>query len=317
MDISILYQNNVTGDAHDITTLCKAAKLTTKRTGYPGTLEATFLEDANIQWSHGGILVVKDGNVGKFYGYVFKIGDTQDGVTAITAYDQTRYMKGKETYVFTGKRADQIVQEIAEDFEIEVGQLANTGYVIPSLVADAKTLFDIALDALDRTLINSGKMFFLWDDFGKLTLSDVEKCKLDLFLGDDSLVTSYTHTTDIDSETYNRIKLTRDNKETGKRDLYVFQDSDHMKLWGVLQDYESVAEDMNEAQIKERGNQMLELYNRPKSSFKLNAIADLSIRAGYAVYIGIAKLGVSAFYIVEECSQNLIDETMSLTLKVV
>lgn len=317
MNISILYQNNVTGEAHDVTTLCKAAKLTTKRSGYPGTFEGTFLDDPAVQWSHGGILVVKDGDVGKFYGYVFKKGNSQDGTTAITAYDQTRYMKGKETYVFTGKRADQIIREIAEDFEIKIGTLANTGYVIPSLVADAKTLFDITLDALDRTLINTGKMFFLWDDFGKLTLSDVEKCKLDLFLGDGSLTTTYTHTTDIDTETYTRIKLARDNKETGKRDVYVFQDSDHMKLWGVLQGYESVDENMNEAQIKQRGEQMLELYNRPKSSFKLNAIADLSVRAGFAVYIGIKNLGVSSFFIVEECSHDLIAETMSLTLKVV
>lgn len=316
--MTILYQNNVTGDAWDVTTLCKAAKLTTKRRGYPGTFEGSFLEDANVVWAHGGILVVKDDdNVGKFYGYVFKTSDSQTGTTDIVAYDQLRYLKSKETYVFTGKRADQIIQQIADDFGIKTGTLANTGYAIPSLVEDAKTLFDIALDALDHTLINAGKMFFLWDDFGSLTLSDVEKCKLDLFLGDESLTTSYTFTSDIDSETYNKIKLAKDNKTTGKRDVYVFQDSGNMKLWGVLQDYETVDESMNEAQIKARGDQMLALYNRPKKSFKMTAIADLSVRAGYAVYIGIKKIGVSAFYIVEECSQDLLKQTMTLTLKVV
>jgi hypothetical protein len=316
--MTILYQNNVTGDAWDVTTLCKAAKLTTKRRGSPGAFEGSFLEDENVVWTHGGILVVKDDdNVGKFYGYVFKTSITQSGTTDITAYDQLRYLKSKETYVFTGKRADQIIQQIADDFGIKTGTLANTGYAIPSLVEDAKTLFDIALDALDYTLINSGKMFFLWDDFGSLTLSDVEKCKLDLFLGDESLATSYTFTSDIDSETYNKIKLAKDNKTTGKRDIYIFQDSGNMKLWGVLQDYETVDDDMNEAQIKARGDQMLELYNRPKKSFKITAIADLSVRAGYAVYIGIKKIGVSAFYIVEECSQDLLKQTMTLTLKVV
>ena len=84
-----------------------------------------------------------------------------------------------------------------------------------------------------------------------------------------------------------------------------------------MQDYESVDEDMNEAQIKERGGQMLELYNRPTKSFEVKALLDLSVRAGRALYIGIEKVGVSAFFIVEEASADLLKEEMSLKLKVV
>lgn len=62
-----------------------------------------------------------------------------------------------------------------------------------------------------------------------------------------------------------------------------------MTFWGVLQDYETVQEGMNEAQIKERGGQMLELYNRPKRSFEIKALLDLSVRAGRALYIGLRK----------------------------
>lgn len=73
------------------------------------------------------------------------------------------------------------------------------------------------------------------------------------FVGDRSIATGYTYESEIDSETYNKIKLVRDNKTTGKRDVYIFQDSNNMTFWGVLQDYETVQEGMNEAQIKERG----------------------------------------------------------------
>lgn len=173
------------------------------------------------------------------------------------------------------------------------------------------------MKALDHTLINSGKMFVLWDDFGSLRITDVEKSKLDLFVGDSSLATGYTYETDIDSESYNKIKLVRDNKKTGKRDVYIFQDSKNIKLWGVLQNYETVDEDMNEAQIKERGGQMLELYNRPKKSFEVKALLDLSVRAGRALYIGIKDVGVSSFFIVEEASADLLKEQMTLKLKVV
>ena len=90
-----------------------------------------------------------------------------------------------------------------------------------------------------------------------------------------------------------------------------------MNFWGILQNYETVDESMNEAQIKERGDQMLELYNRPKRSFSVNAIADLSVRAGRALFIGIGAVDVKSFFIVEEASHDLLKETMSLKLKVV
>lgn len=316
--IAILYQNQKTGDAFDVTSLCAAAKWTTKRSGSPASLELTVLADDAVVWDHGGIVAMKDDDTGLFYGYVVKISQNEKDQVAVTAYDQTWYLKkNKETYVFNGKRADEILTQIAADFGLKCGALENTGYAIPSMIEDGQTLFDIVLKALDHTLINTGKMFVLWDDFGSLRITDVEKSKLDLFVGDGSLATGFTYESDIDSETYNKIKLVQDNKTTGKRDVYIFQDSNSMTFWGILQDYESVDEKMNEAQIKERGGQMLELYNRPKKSFDVKAILDLSVRAGRALYIGIDRIGVSSFFIVDEHSADLLKETMSLKLKVV
>lgn len=318
MSISIIYQNNLTGDTCEVSTLVSAAKWTTKRSGTPAALELTLIDDKNVTWEHGGIVTVKQGDDGLFYGYVVKIGHSEKDEVSITAYDQTWYLKkNKETYVFEGQRADEIILQIAEDFKMETKALANTGYAIPSMIEDGQTLFDIILKALDYTLINTGKMYVLWDDFGRLTLTNIEQSKLDLFVGDKSLATGYTYESDIDGDTYNQIKLAQDNKSTGGRDIYLYQDSNNIQFWGILQNYEVVDEKMNEAQIKERGAQMLELYNRPKRSFEVKALSDLSVRAGRAIYIGIEKIGVNAFFIAEEVSHDLIKDTMTLKLKVV
>lgn len=315
--IQILYQNNVTGAVHEITTLCSAAKWTTKRTGSPAALELTVLVNDLISWSLGGVLLLKADGAGLFYGWVVKLTHSDDGLVKVTAYDQTWYLKkNKETYVFTGQRADQIVKQIADDFGLMTGELANTGYVIPSMVEDGQTLFDIALKALDYTLINTGRMFVLWDDFGALRITDVAASRLDLVLGDNSLATGYSCERSLDSETYNRIKLVQDNKATGGRDVYVFQDSNNMAYWGTLQNYEKM-DQMNEAQIKERGSQMLELYNRPKHTFEVKALLDLSVRAGRALYIKIGKLRTSAWFVVDETSADLLAETMTVKLRVV
>ena len=155
-----------------------------------------------------------------------------------------------------------------------------------------------------------------WDDFGALRITDVAASRLDLVLGDNSLATGYSCERSLDSETYNRIKLVQDNKATGGRDVYVFQDSNNMAYWGTLQNYEKM-DQMNEAQIKERGSQMLELYNRPKHTFEVKALLDLSVRAGRALYIKIGKLRTSAWFVVDETSADLLAETMTVKLRVV
>ena len=74
---------------------------------------------------------------------------------SITAYDQLRYFKNKETYVIEGQRTDEKLKEIIEDFQLNAGVIENTGYIIPSLIEDNKSLFDIIQDCLDRTLTNT------------------------------------------------------------------------------------------------------------------------------------------------------------------
>ena len=311
----ILYTNIQTGVTQDITTLCKSAVWKTKRVGSPGQADLSLAPDAGVSIVEGGVIWLREDNTGLFKGYVFKRTHNDKGEATLTAYDQMRYLKNKDTYVFEGQRADQITAQIAADFGIKTGALENTGYVIPQLVEDSQTLFDIILKALDLTLINAKRLYYLWDDYGSLRISDTAKTAIGLVVGDGSLVTAYTYTSDIDSDTYNKIKLIKDNKTTGKREVYIVQDGDSMRAWGTLQNYESVAEEMNEAQIEAMADPLLELKNRPKKTFDITALAELSVRAGRSVKIRIADIGINGWYIIDECSHDLLKGTM--TLKVV
>ena len=85
--ISILYQNNVTGDAFDVTTLCAGAKWSTKRSGSPASLALSVIVDDSVTWTHGGIVALKDGKTGIFYGYVVKIRQKETDRVEVTAYD--------------------------------------------------------------------------------------------------------------------------------------------------------------------------------------------------------------------------------------
>ncbi len=311
---SVYYQNIETGQAADITTAITAASWKTKRAGSPAQLDFTLAPGAGVELINGGVVTLCKG-AGLFRGYIFKISKNEKGEQSATAYDQIRYLKNKDTYVFQGKTATQITAQIANDFGIALGALENTGYVIPTMVEDSQTLLDIILKALDYTLINTGKLFYLWDDCGRLRLSDVAKDTLTLMIGDSSLATAYTWESSIDNDTANKIKLVRDNKETGRREVYIVQDSGTMGQWGVLQHYAKVAQELNPAQIEAQADTLLALKNRPKTSFSLAALGDLSVRAGRSLFIRIGDIPVNGRYICDEVTHDLLKETM--TIKVV
>ena len=315
--MQILYQNNITGAVHDITTLTSAAKWKTQRVGAPAQLDLTVIYDSAVDFVEGGIITVTESGAGIFYGYIFKLSFSDKETVSITAYDQMRYLKNKDTYVFQGKRADEVLKQIAADYQIKVGALENTVYVIPQMVEDGQTLFDIVLKALDHTLINTGKMFYLWDDFGSLRISDVAKSLVAVVVGDNSLATGYTYSSEIDSDTANRIKLVYDNKTTNKREVYVVQDGVKMARWGILQHYEKVGDGLNAAQIEAQADQLLFIKGRPKKTFDISGLSDLSIRAGRAIKVEISDININGWYIVETADHDLVKETMTLKLAVV
>ena len=233
----------------------------------------------------------KADGVKMFKGYIFKREDTFDGVSSFTAYDQLRYLKANASYAFKKKELRKIIQKIADDFQLKTGTLEKTGYKFPTLIKENESCLDIIFDALERAIIETGKIYNFYDDFGELTLREVAYLYTDKLIGDASLLTDYTYTEDIDSETYNRVKLVKKNEKSGRTDAYVFQDSDTINKWGLLQYYDEITEDLNKAQIKNLCKQYLRYYNRILKTVKIDAIGIPELRAGMVVPIRIKNIG--------------------------
>lgn len=75
-----------------------------------------------------------------FFGFVFKQQRDKGQMITVTAYDQLRYLKNKDTIVYENKTADQFVQMVAADYSLNVGMLENTKYVIESRVEENTSL---------------------------------------------------------------------------------------------------------------------------------------------------------------------------------
>ena len=316
--------DNKNGNVWDLSEIVKELTWTTTRVGRPASVEFSLVNSGIYQnrafrINNGDIVRVRKDSTNVFYGYVFSIKTNQDSEISIKAYDQVRYLLNKDTYVFKNVTTGDVIRKIAADFRLKVGRIDDTGYRIPSMVEDGQTLLDIIEKANTLTMMATGRFFVFFDDFGALSLRDVTGFQAGFYIGDKSLMTGFEYSRDIDQDTYNRIKLYRDNKETGKREVYIAQDSANIARWGVLQLYESVDEGMNSAQINELLNRLVALKNREQRTLKLEAIGDIRIRAGMYLPIIIESLGISQPMMVDEVKHRFDgeDHTMSLTLKVI
>ncbi len=280
-----------TGSAWDVAPQVQSVTYTTNRTGSPGTLKFTinasggvsFVEGDPVRFSVDGQLV--------FYGWVFTKSRNRYAVIDVTCYDQLRYLKASASYCFTGRAAGEIIQEIAHDFQLQTGTLDDTGYSIPLLVMEEKTCLDVISTALQRTLLATGKLYTFFDDGGALSLREAGSMVAEGVVGTGSLLTDYTYKTDIDAQTYNSIKLSRPNEETGRADVFQAIDSGNIGRWGLLQLYQTVDEALNDAQVESQARSMLRYHNRRFRTLKVQALGLLGLRAGQMLMMDVPGLG--------------------------
>ena len=288
----------------------------TERKGCPGQLQFKVLKDDIISFQEGDAVRMKVNGVNVFYGFVFKKTRSKDKIIDVTAYDQLRYLKNKDTYVYENKTASELIRMIASDFKMQTGTIENTEFKIASRVEENTTLFDIIQNALDETLMNKSKMFVMYDDFGKITLKGLDSMRLNLLI-DEETGENFDYTSSIDENTYNKIKLTYDNEDTGVREVYIAQDGQHINEWGVLQYFDKLKKGENG---KAKADALLSLYNNKTRNLSVkNAFGDVRVRAGsmVAVMLDLGDIKVKNLMLVEKCKHEFKENQhfMTLTLR--
>lgn len=280
-----------------------------ERQGQPGKLTAEVVKTPGLSFQEGDPCRFSVDGTPLFYGFVFeksRKGST-DEIIQITVYDQLYYLKNKDTYVYSGKTATAVLRMIAEDFQLNVGSLEDTGYVIGSRVEDNHTLFDIIQNALDETLKATSQMYVLYDDVGKLTLKNIGSMKLGLLI-DEETAGDFDYKSSIASQTYDKVKLCYENQDTGQREIFVAQDSANINQWGVLQYYEKLDSTTN---AKAMADALLGLYNTKTRTLKLkDVLGDCRVRAGtlLVVMLGLGDINLSNYLMVEQVKHSFSNE---------
>lgn len=320
MKVELLISNS-SGTKAYIPAVEEGIEWTTERRSTPGKLTFSIVNDDKIDFTEGSAVRLKIDGKAVFFGFVFTKKRDKKQIITVTAYDQLRYLNNKDTYVYENKTASQFIKMIAADFSLNLGAIEDTSYIIPSRIEENTSLFDMIENALDITLRNAKEMYVLYDDFGKLTLKNISS----MYVGkpgaylmiDEETGENYDYTSSIDSDTYNKIKLTYDNEDTGKREVYIAQDSSHMNQWGILQYFDTLSKGEN-GQAK--ADALLKLYNNKTRTLKItNAFGDTRVRAGSMIVINLdlGDVKVKNFMMVEKVRHTfkLDQHFMDLTLR--
>ena len=255
----------------------------TERSGSPGTLKFEVYQDGKLDFEEGNEVRFIENKDKIFFGFVFTKKRSSDNTISVTAYDQLRYFKNKDTYSYSKKSTSELLKMFAKDFYLTIGDVDNTVYKM-SRVEDNTTLFDMMINSMNETLKAKKKLYVLYDDFGKLNLRNIENMIIPIMI-DATSGESLEYTTSIDSKTYTKVKLVHEDSETKKRTVYVDQDIDAANQFGVLLYYETI---QDETLVKQKAKAILEMYSNTSKELKVNnCFGDNRIRAGCSLYVDL------------------------------
>jgi len=318
MKLELYLQNSNDGKIYDISEIAGQIEVKQSLGDSAGQLTCLLQKDPNnlLQIANGSIISFIVDKVGFFYGYVFKIGTDADENYKITAYDQMRYLKNSDVYVFKNLTASQIFEKICKDYNLRYTVKVPSNYKPEAYLFDNKTLYSIIKRGMDYANVNENAQYFIQDRFGTLTWSELSYEKTNIQLGDNSLVTSYTYEKSIDNDTYNQVKMYRENKTTGKRDVWLVKDSNNIKKWGILQFLKKADDDANASQVKETAKNYLKVKNQQTETFKLEAEGIKELVAGKGIKVSIPREGINKWMWIKTSTHKFTKFTHTMELEV-
>lgn len=265
----------------------------------------TINEGEPISFRYDGVL--------RFVGVIFAYEISSDGSLSVTAHDSNIYFaKSNDTRIFVNKKASDIIRILATDFGVIIGNIADTGYVIPYLRLSNQTLYDMILKALTITRRQTNKRFFVGNKGGKLTLTEGVSNTKYLFKDGENLISaSYSRSIE---DTKTQVKVI--GGKEGKGTTVIAKDDAKRKKYGVLQALEEMDEKATPAQVKQRAQALLKEQSVVSEQLSVEVLGVPEVDVGTPVYIVNGMTSTNGGYYVtsvdHEYSAGL--HTMSLEL---
>ena len=99
-------------------------KWSLERQGSPGKLTFEVVKDEIINFQEGNKVILDVDGKDVFLGYVFEKKRNKSETISVTAYDQLRYLKNKDSFIFENKKASDFIIQLCNEFELTIGEIS-------------------------------------------------------------------------------------------------------------------------------------------------------------------------------------------------
>lgn len=269
----------------------------------PSKLAFKVLKTEGLSFHEGNSVLFRYGGKHVFFGFVFSKKRNKEEYIEVTCYDQLIYLsKNKDSINYKDKSTSDLLKFLCAENHLRIGDISNTSFPV-SRDEDNTSYLEMIKNSVDVTLQNTKKLFVIYDDFGKITLKNIEDMKIDLVIADNNS-TNFGYTSTIDQDTYNQVKLVYEDTEKGKREIFIEKDSKHINAWGVLQKFDTVKKG-EDAVAKAQA--LLTLHNQVQRKLKISGVVgNTDIRGGtmLVVKLNLGDMEISKYMVVDSCKHK-------------
>jgi hypothetical protein len=312
MRIQFLVTNTIDHKLYDITNLIIKITWTDVLNNGCSKLDFSYIE-GYTEIGNGSVIQFIYDNKILFQGFVFKTRRNSKKEIQVTAYDQLRYLKTKDSIVIKDMTLGALIKNTCKYFNLKWGYISDTKYkLFPSVHTD-KTWLDIFYSSVQDTLLATGEKYCIRDEAGHIALRNLKELNLSLVIGDRSLCYDYDYEKSIDEKTYNLVVLLKKDE----REPIIAKDEESFKRYGILQYFESVDQNANNAQLQEQAKEMLREYNQETETLQLKCIGDIRVRAGNRIFASVGDLRMNRRLVVDKVTHSFKEESHTMDLELI
>lgn len=249
-----------------------------------------------IKFENGDKIRFYNHNEELFRGRIFKFDVNDGGDESITAYDNNVYLtKNVIDQRFTNIKASDIIRRVSREFGITTGNVDDTGYVIPKLVSESDTIYDVFIKALTMTNKQNGRSFHITNKNGRLELNERKKqVKRDVLeSGVNVLSASYSQSIE---DLRNRLIMKGGEDDEFKEVRVNQQLIDKFGLMQAIEDYSG--DDATSSEVKQAADKEFEKLTTIDDEAKISCLGINGISSGTAVYVLEGMTGIKGGYFV-------------------
>lgn len=265
----------------------------------------------------GRELLFRSDGVEVFRGFIFATRTDQAGLTVLTAYDENVYLtKNVVSKRFVNVTAAQIVQTLCTEFDVQVGTIEDTGYVIPKLILEDATLWDVFITALTLTYKQTGRRYYIYASGGALNLVSRNARLATYALESTSNLTAANYAQSIE-DLRNQVRaVAGDLTDPAKPPKSVLvRDDDSIARYGLMQHIERADTDATDAQLQQLAQERLAELNVITDEATITCLGYDDTYAGTSVYVyePITRI-MGAYYVTADVHEYSASGQHAMTL---